>query len=139
MIRKNFFTALFFNIFWLKFFSHEQVDVSIFDPSKNGSAIDLTNIPLPIQTNVSGVSVTGLLPASNLAAILLPSSDGLPVLPKKQVTVTQNISTNNPDKGSSIISNLPKLLGLTKKNDTDDESKEKSEEKKEHWDFLSCI
>ncbi|KYB28210.1 Uncharacterized protein F13E9.13, mitochondrial-like Protein [Tribolium castaneum] len=98
--------------------THEQVDVSFFDPSQNGT-IDLSNIPLPIQTNVSGVSVTGLLPAANLAAILVPPSDGLPVLPKKQVTVTQNISTNNPDKGSEIISNLPKLLGLTKKNESE--------------------
>lgn len=96
---------------------HEQVDVSFFNPDKNGTILDLSHIPVPIQTNVSGLSVTGLLPGSDLASILTPPAEAGPVLPKKQITVTQNISTTNPEKGSEIISNLPKLLGLTKKQD----------------------
>jgi len=101
--------------------SQEQVDVAFFDPSVNDSVIDLSNIPVPIQTNVSGVSVIGFVPAANLGSLLLPPDSNLtaPVLPDKQITVAQNISTNNPDKGSQIISNLPKLLGLPPKNESD--------------------
>ncbi|RZC33250.1 uncharacterized protein BDFB_014022 [Asbolus verrucosus] len=109
--------------------THEQVDVSFYDPALNGSSIDLSKIPLPIQTNVSGVAITGLLPGADLASILLPPGAGgvaNPILPKKQVTVTQNISTSNPDTGSVIISNLPKILGLTTKNDSEKSSKDES-------------
>ncbi|XP_019878833.1 uncharacterized protein LOC109606739 [Aethina tumida] len=104
--------------------THEQVDLSFFDPKHNGSVIDLSKIPLPIQTNISGVSVTGILP-SNLGAIILPNNGSdpelnasFPILPNKQVKVTQNISTDNPQKGSAIVSNLPQILGLTTNNET---------------------
>ncbi|CAH0547215.1 unnamed protein product [Brassicogethes aeneus] len=106
--------------------THEQVDLSFFDPNHNGSFIDLSKIPVPIQTNISGVSVTGVLPV-DLGSIFLPQngsapelSSNFPILPNKQIKVTQNISTDNPEKGSQIVSNLPQLLGLT--NETKNES-----------------
>ncbi|KAJ8985550.1 hypothetical protein NQ317_019934 [Molorchus minor] len=98
--------------------THEQVDLSFFDPNYNGSIIDLSNIPLPIQTNVSGVAITGILP-TDLGSISL-NDDGtasyngtaFPILPNKQVRITHNISTVSKDKSSSILSELPKILGL---------------------------
>ncbi|KAJ8928119.1 hypothetical protein NQ314_019345 [Rhamnusium bicolor] len=100
--------------------THEQVDVSFYDPGRNGSLIDLSRIPIPIQTNVSGVAVTGILP-TDLGSINL-NDDGtasyngssFPVLPNAQVTVTHNISTIDKDKSASILSGLPEILGLDK-------------------------
>ena len=117
--------------------------MSFYDPSTNGSVIDLSKIPVPIQTNVSGVTITGLLPGADLASILLPPGDKpVAVLPKKQITVTQNVSTTDPDRGSEIITNLPKILGLTKKNSsetsesTKKEEKEKEENKEKEYFYL---
>lgn len=96
----------------------EQVDVSFYDPKSNGSSFDLSNIPIPIETNVSGVSVTGILPV-NLGSIILPPNGAaaqlnttFPLLPDKQLKVTHNISTFNPEKSSQILSNLSGILGL---------------------------
>ncbi|XP_018567714.1 uncharacterized protein LOC108908239 [Anoplophora glabripennis] len=98
--------------------THEQVDLTFFDPGHNGSIIDLSNIPIPVQTNISGVSVTGILPA-NLGQINLNENGtatingtSFPILPNQQIKVTHNISTINKDKSSSILSGLPKILGL---------------------------
>lgn len=49
------------------FESQERVDLTFFDAHTNGSFIDLGNIPLPIQTNVSGHVLTGIAPI-NLGA-----------------------------------------------------------------------
>lgn len=99
-------------------FRHEQVDLTFFDPGHNGSIIDLSNIPIPIQTNVSGVTVTGILP-TNLGQINLNdngtatiNSTNFPILPNQQIRITHNISTIDKDKSSSILSGLPKILGL---------------------------
>lgn len=115
----------------LSFFlsSHEQVDVSFFDPGHNGSVIDLSNIPVPIQTNISGITVTGILPADlgqinlNENGTATINGSTFPIFPNKQIKVTHNISTIDKDKSASILSGLPKILGLdellkTKSNDT---------------------
>lgn len=44
--------------------SQERVDLTFFDAHRNGSRIDLGNIPLPIQTNVSGQVLTGIAPVN---------------------------------------------------------------------------
>ncbi|KAG5873026.1 hypothetical protein JTB14_012625 [Gonioctena quinquepunctata] len=98
--------------------THEQIDVSFFDPGENGTFADLSNIPFPIQTNVSGVSITGIIPANfggiNLLEDGTPTLNGshFPLLPKKQVKVSHNVSTTNKDSSSSILGNLPDILGL---------------------------
>ncbi|KAJ8945944.1 hypothetical protein NQ318_016772 [Aromia moschata] len=119
--------------------TQEQVDVSFFNPDHNGSLIDLSNIPFPVQTNVSGVAVTGILP-TDLGAISV-NPDGtatyngtaFPILPNKQVRISHNISTANRNESASILSNLPKILGLDdliKTNKTTDEDKEKEGDEK---------
>ncbi|XP_037806506.1 uncharacterized protein LOC119600390 [Lucilia sericata] len=50
------------------FESQERVDLTFFDAHTNESHIDLGNIPLPIQTNVSGQVLTGIAPV-NIGAI----------------------------------------------------------------------
>lgn len=58
---------------------HERVDLTFFDAKSNGSHFDLGNIPLPVQTNVSGQVLTGIAPIS-LGAIQ-NGSDILSTLP----------------------------------------------------------
>ncbi|KAJ8919860.1 hypothetical protein NQ315_006389 [Exocentrus adspersus] len=98
--------------------THEQVDVSFFDPGHNGSLIDLSNIPVPIQTNISGITVTGILPA-DLGSINLDENgtatingSSFPVFPNKQFKITHNISTVDKDKSNAFLTSLPKILGL---------------------------
>lgn len=40
----------------------QQVDVSFFDAESNDTFINLGDVPLPIQTNVSGQIITGIAP-----------------------------------------------------------------------------
>lgn len=42
--------------------THQQVDVSFFDTESNASFINLGDVPLPVQTNVSGQIITGIAP-----------------------------------------------------------------------------
>ncbi|XP_050516012.1 uncharacterized protein LOC126890895 [Diabrotica virgifera virgifera] len=115
--------------------THEQIDVSFFDPAHNGSIIDLSQIPIPIQTNVSGVSITGLLPANfgdlNLLKNGTPTVQGshFPLFPNKQVRVTHNVSTSDRDRTNDVLSGLPELLGLKdfiKYDSSSEESKDQS-------------
>ncbi|KAH8379636.1 hypothetical protein KR009_006257 [Drosophila setifemur] len=53
------------------FESQERVDLTFFDTHSNKSHIDLGNIPLPIQTNVTGQVLTGIAPV-NLGAFSSP-------------------------------------------------------------------
>lgn len=46
------------------FESQERVDLTFFDAHTNESHIDLGNIPLPIQTNISGQVLTGIAPVN---------------------------------------------------------------------------
>ncbi|XP_050311845.1 uncharacterized protein LOC126747333 [Anthonomus grandis grandis] len=100
--------------------THEQIDVSFFDPSDNGSFVDLSNIPFPVEANVSGVALTGILP-SNFGNLVFPNNgsvasleqSALPVFPDKQVKVTKNISTNDKQKGVNILSGINDILGLS--------------------------
>lgn len=91
----------------------------------NGSQIDLTNFPIPIQTNISGVTVTGIAPL-NLGTFNVPppgdttvqqASDlplalSGPIIPQAVVTVTHNVSTTDPEKGSLLVAGLPEFLGF---------------------------
>ncbi|XP_055325217.1 uncharacterized protein LOC129579296 [Sitodiplosis mosellana] len=43
-------------------YSHERVDLTFFDAKSNGSHFDLGQIPLPVQTNVTGQVLTGIAP-----------------------------------------------------------------------------
>jgi hypothetical protein len=42
--------------------THQQVDVSFFDTESNDTFINLGDVPLPVQTNVSGQIITGIAP-----------------------------------------------------------------------------
>ncbi|KAH8251114.1 hypothetical protein KR026_012619 [Drosophila bipectinata] len=53
------------------FESQERVDLTFYDTHSNKSHIDLGNIPLPIQTNVTGQVLTGIAPV-NLGAFSSP-------------------------------------------------------------------
>lgn len=53
------------------FESQERVDLTFYDAHSNHSHIDLGNIPLPIQTNVSGQVLTGIAPV-NIGAFSSP-------------------------------------------------------------------
>lgn len=53
------------------FESQERVDLTFFDSHSNQSHIDLGNIPLPIQTNVTGQVLTGIAPV-NIGAFSSP-------------------------------------------------------------------
>uniref|UniRef100_A0A1A9WFJ6 Uncharacterized protein n=1 Tax=Glossina brevipalpis TaxID=37001 RepID=A0A1A9WFJ6_9MUSC len=46
------------------FENQERVDLTFFDAHSNNSHIDLGNIPLPIQANVSGQILTGIAPVN---------------------------------------------------------------------------
>ncbi|XP_023028252.2 uncharacterized protein [Leptinotarsa decemlineata] len=120
--------------------THEEIDVSFFDPDSNGTLIDLSSIPIPIQTNISGVSITGIIPANfgsiNLLEDGTPTLNGshFPLLPNKQVKVSHNISTADRESSSSILSGLSDILGLkdlanigqTNKTNPSEEKKESS-------------
>jgi hypothetical protein len=43
-------------------YSHERVDLTFFDAHSNGSHYDLGDIPLPVQTNITGQVLTGIAP-----------------------------------------------------------------------------
>lgn len=43
-------------------FRHERVDLTFFDAKSNGSHFDLGQIPLPVQTNITGQVLTGIAP-----------------------------------------------------------------------------
>lgn len=42
--------------------TRQQVDVSFFDTESNDTFINLGDVPLPVQTNVSGQIITGIAP-----------------------------------------------------------------------------
>lgn len=96
----------------------EIVNLTFFDPQHNESFIDLSNIPVPFQTNVSGVTLTGVAPA-DFGAIKLqedgtPTLNGssVPILPHKQVKVTHNVTTINENDSALLLDNLSNILGL---------------------------
>lgn len=42
--------------------THQQVDLTFYDTDSNSSFINFGDIPLPVQTNVSGQIITGIAP-----------------------------------------------------------------------------
>ncbi|XP_030762449.1 uncharacterized protein LOC115887224 [Sitophilus oryzae] len=100
--------------------THEQVDISFFDPADNGTFIDLSKIPIPVEANISGVAVTGIV-TSNIGGLVFPSNDSakpkensFPIFPDKQVKVTRNISTTDQEQSANILSGISDVLGLSK-------------------------
>lgn len=73
---------------------------------------------MPFQTNVSGVTLTGVAPA-DFGVIRLqedgtPTLNGsaVPVIPHKQVRVTHNVTTVNQEDSALLLDNLSNILGL---------------------------
>lgn len=99
--------------------TEEQVDLTFFNPETHGHEIDLSHIPIPIQTNVSGVSVTGIAPA-NFGIIHLPENDDgksnltftSPVIPNAVVSVHRHVSTTNQNKTSEILHDIEPLVNI---------------------------
>lgn len=58
---------------------HERVDLTFFDAKSNGSHFELGQIPLPVQTNVTGQVLTGIAPIS--LGTIQNGSDILSTLP----------------------------------------------------------
>ncbi|XP_011183745.1 uncharacterized protein LOC105212986 [Zeugodacus cucurbitae] len=54
------------------FESQERVDLTFYDTHSNQSHINLGNVPLPIQTNISGQVLTGIAPV-NIGAFSSPT------------------------------------------------------------------
>ncbi|GJQ88046.1 hypothetical protein Trydic_g12968 [Trypoxylus dichotomus] len=106
--------------------THQQIDLTFFDPITNGSAFDLSNIPIPIETNVSGVSVTGIAPV-NLGTIELPQNDDevatfntnfplkVPLLPNALISIKRNITTSDELKEIELLEKFPEIFDF---NDT---------------------
>ncbi|KRT82287.1 hypothetical protein AMK59_3570 [Oryctes borbonicus] len=106
--------------------THEQIDLTFFDPITNGSAFDLSNIPIPIQTNISGISVTGIAPV-NLGTIKLPKNDKeaatlntnfplkVPLLPNALISVKRNITTSDELREIELLEKFPEIFDI---NDT---------------------
>jgi len=100
--------------------THEQIDLSFFDPSDNGTFVDLSRIPIPVEANVSGVALTGILPV-NFGSIFFPENgtaaslneSNIPIFPDKQVKVTKNISTVDREESANILSGISDVLGLS--------------------------
>lgn len=114
------------------FFRQEEINLTFFDPENNGSFIDLSNIPVPFQTNISGITVTGVAPA-NFGAIKLdedgtPTLNGssVPIIPHKQVKVSHNITTVNQHDSALLLDNLSNVLGLKTNKTKDRHYNEKS-------------
>ncbi|XP_017773274.1 PREDICTED: uncharacterized protein LOC108560303 [Nicrophorus vespilloides] len=98
----------------------EEVDLTFFNPTHNGSTIDLSNIPVPIQANISGISITGIAPVNfgtfdlkgDDKNLLVAPLNGSAILPNAVISVTQNVSTVDSEKGEEILKQISPLLNL---------------------------
>ncbi|XP_037045245.1 uncharacterized protein LOC119080781 [Bradysia coprophila] len=84
-------------------FSRERVDLTFFDAHSNASHFNLGDIPLPVQTNVSGQVLTGIAPV-HIGAIQ-EATDILSSLPLTGTIV--NIS--HSDTSFINLSHSPKI------------------------------
>jgi len=84
-------------------FSRERVDLTFFDAHSNASHFNLGDIPLPVQTNVSGQVLTGIAPV-HIGAIQ-EAADILGTLPLTGTIV--NIS--HSDTSFLTLSHSPKI------------------------------
>lgn len=82
---------------------HERVDLTFFDAHSNDSHLDLGDIPLPVQTNVSGQVLTGIAPV-HIGAIQ-DAADIFNTLPLTGTIV--NIS--HSDTSFITLSHKPKM------------------------------
>lgn len=93
------------------FISHEQVDLTFYDTHHNGSHIDLGDIPLPIQTNVSGQVLTGIAPVhvgafSDIQELLhnLPITGSIVNITQSNTSIIK-LDTHNTSDPSVILEN----------------------------------
>ncbi len=88
---------------WILLTRRERVDLTFFDAHSNASHFDLGDIPLPVQTNVSGQILTGIAPV-HIGAIQ-EATDILNSLPLTGTIV--NIS--HSDTSFINLSHSPKI------------------------------
>jgi hypothetical protein len=96
----------------------EEVDLKFYNRPHNGSTIELDNIPVPIRANVSGLSISGVVPV-DFGDVTIDTSNPngtqlvAPLLPNAIVSISHNVTTINQDSAQGILDNLPEFLGLT--------------------------
>lgn len=96
-------------------FSDEEIDLSFFRQHRNSSIIDLSNIPTPIQTNISRQIITGIAPINfhQIIAPLNATATGKIVplsFASAAVSLQSNLSTVNATEGENILSKIQPLL-----------------------------
>ncbi|XP_077302475.1 uncharacterized protein LOC143922931 [Arctopsyche grandis] len=110
--------------------SNEQIDLTFFHPDKNGSIIDLGNIPIPVQTNITGQVITGIAPVDlgsisapqfnsiNISESLLPGGVIANALQTLVPSVSINSSTDNLLNHFDSQISLDSLQNVTSNNET---------------------
>lgn len=102
--------------------TRQQVDLSFFDTKSNDSFINFGDVPLPVQTNVSGQIITGISPVhvgavegSNLGDILksLPFSGTIVNITQSDTSFIhvnrENVTDGGPQFSLDDKSDLSKL------------------------------
>jgi len=84
-------------------FSRERVDLTFFDAHSNSSHFNLGDIPLPVQTNVSGQILTGIAPV-HIGAI----QDAADILSSLPFTGTI-VNISHSDTSFINLSHSPKM------------------------------
>jgi len=84
-------------------FSRERVDLTFFDAHSNASHFNLGDIPLPVQTNVSGQVLTGIAPV-HIGAI----QDATDILSSLPFTGTI-VNISHSDTSFINLSHSPKM------------------------------
>uniref|UniRef100_A0A6M2DYX4 Putative conserved secreted protein n=1 Tax=Xenopsylla cheopis TaxID=163159 RepID=A0A6M2DYX4_XENCH len=79
----------------------EQVDLTFYNAHGNGTHIDLGDIPIPVQTNISGHIVTGITPVH--AGTIPQDPEQLSALLPEGATVTLTKSENSTDQKSESL------------------------------------
>jgi len=96
----------------------EEVDLKFYNRPHNGSTIELDNIPVPIRANVSGLSISRVVPV-DFGDVTIDTSNPngtqlvAPLLPNAIVSISHNVTTINQDSAQGILDKLPEFLGLT--------------------------
>lgn len=130
IIRMYYFSIFYHNNLRVRFVNfgicivrHERVDLTFFDAKSNGSSFDLGQIPLPVQTNITGQVLTGIAPI-DIGAIQNPG-DVLSALPLTGtiINITHSdtsfiklshrptITENGTILNSEDIANIPGING----------------------------
>ena len=105
-------------LFFILCFRQQQVDLSFYGASSNKTHIDLGNIPLPIQTNISGQVVSAISPVnlgafSNLQDIIqtLPITGAIMNITKSNTSYIE-LSTHNITNPSTLLDHPEDIVNL---------------------------